>query len=103
MAVGVGWNSNRERERGRLRARREQSKRASEARWSAQPNDRGVAAGLSSLMRRGRDLGSYNVPTNQHESFVSLCPHAHLRKLPDRSPIVNCSESSTLNLEVLSR
>jgi hypothetical protein len=29
--------------------------------------------------------------------------HAHLRKLPGRSPIPNCSKPSTLNLEVLSR
>jgi hypothetical protein len=29
--------------------------------------------------------------------------HAHPRKLPDRSPIPNCSKPSTLNLEVLSR
>jgi hypothetical protein len=29
--------------------------------------------------------------------------HAHPRKLPGRSPIPNCSKSSTLNLDVLSR
>jgi hypothetical protein len=29
--------------------------------------------------------------------------HAHLGKLPGRSPILNCSNPSTLNLEVLSR
>jgi hypothetical protein len=43
-----------------------------------------------------------------HKPTRVFCAHfvltrAHPRKLPSRSPVLNCSKPSTLNLEVLSR
>jgi hypothetical protein len=56
------------------------------------------------ILTPGSSLGSYIVPTDQHESFMHIViTHAHPRKLPCRSPILNCSKPSTINFEVLSR
>jgi hypothetical protein len=59
----------------------------------------------TAVLTPGSSLGSYIVPTDQHGSFVpTLSSLMRTReKLPDRSPIPNCSKPSTLNLEVLSR
>jgi hypothetical protein len=56
------------------------------------------------VLTPGSSLGSYIVPTDQHESYVhTLSSLMRVReKLPGRSPTPNCSKPSTLNLEVLS-
>jgi hypothetical protein len=57
------------------------------------------------VLTPGSSLGSYIVPTDQHESFVrTLSSLMRTReKLPGRSPIPNYSKPSTPSLEVLSR
>jgi hypothetical protein len=57
------------------------------------------------VLTPGSSLGSYIVPTDQHESFVrTLSSLMRTREnFPVGHPIPNYSKPSTLNLEVLSR
>jgi hypothetical protein len=69
--------------------------------WLLQSRRRASIVHCNTPSTPSSSVGSYIFSTDQHESFMHT--HVHPRKLPDWSPIPNCSKPSTLNLEVLSR